>query len=196
MSDGVLYVPEYYEKHEAILGLFEGARGICIEYCSGNGAWVVHKAKMEPHRLWVAVEWRFERVRKIWSKTQNLHLDNLLIVSGEALAFTTHYLPAACVDAVYVNFPDPWPKDKHAKHRLLQPPFAAQLARVLREGGSATFVTDDATYVQQMKEVMQVEACFEGPVCATERPDYGDSYFDQLWREKGRTIHYLDYTKR
>src|ERR1700723_523011 len=89
IHDRVLYVPEYYDKHSEFVfpgwenpEVFERAAPIEAEYCAGNGAWIVEKATRHPERNWVAVEIQFDRVRKIWSKVQNLGLKNLFIVCG------------------------------------------------------------------------------------------------------------------
>src|SRR5579863_3755958 len=122
IHDRILYVPEYYDHHGDYqfpgwlsAEVFGREAPIEVEYCSGNGAWIVEKALKDPSRNWVAVEMQFERVRKIWSKIHNLNLKNLLVVCGEALTFTRYYVPKGSFAAAYVNFPDPWPKAKHAK---------------------------------------------------------------------------------
>jgi tRNA (guanine-N7-)-methyltransferase len=173
---------------------------IFVEYCSGNGAWIIQKAKENPEQNWIAVEKKFERVRKIWSKCRQLQLNNLLIVCGAAESFTKYYLPEESLDGVYVNFPDPWPKDRHAKHRLFQGPFIQDLSRMAKKGANAFFVTDDAPYCAQMVSVLlessRWHSSLPDPYFVSEWSGYGTSYFDQLWRQKGRTIHYLHFTKK
>jgi len=204
--DRVLFVPQYYDRHHEwkFPGWdhkdFFGKKGkVYVEYCAGNGAWIVDKASQFPDIHWVAVEKKFERVRKIWSKMQNDHLTNLIIVSGEALTFTQQYLPDHCVDGIYVNFPDPWPKEKHAKHRLIQESFVKEITRVVKDSGFATYVTDARVYSEQMiQEMLQNSSWrshFPSPYFVTEWIDYGVSYFGDLWREKGRTIYYMQFLK-
>jgi tRNA (guanine-N7-)-methyltransferase len=148
----------------------------------------------------VAVEWRFERVRKIWSKTQNNNLSNLFIISGDAQIFIKEYLPASSVDEVYINFPDPWPKEKHAKNRLFQHPFIDQLSRTLKPNGTITTVTDDPDYSQQISREMLAHGAwtpaFPEPYFVSEWEGYGASYFDTLWREKGKTIRYFQFRRK
>lgn len=197
LIDYVLFVPDYYDHHrewnfpgwEAIFG---NSNRVMIEYCAGNGTWIVEKAKNSPDN-WVAVEWRFDRVRKIWSKMKNNSLKNLLIVCGEAEIFTREYLPSKSIDHAYINFPDPWPKDKHAKNRLFQKSFVEELARTVKE--SATVVTDDPFYADQIAAQMlkSWHAHFPHPHYITSWPGYGASYFDTLWREKGKIIRYFKF---
>ncbi len=142
---------------------------------------------------------KFERVRKIWSKIKNLGLNNLFVICGEGLTITSRYFSNESIDKVFVNFPDPWPKKRHAKHRIIQSPFTQEINRILREKGELTVVTDDPTYSEQICDVLQnspnYQAVHPHPYFSTELEGYGTSFFDQLWREKGKTIRYHQYTK-
>jgi tRNA (guanine-N7-)-methyltransferase len=201
-ADGVLYVPKYYALHEdwpkeELWKELSVYPKVAIEYCSGNGTWIAERAKQDLSTLWIAVEKRFDRTRKIWSKKHNFFLKNLLIVCGEALTFTKHYLPDQCIDSIYVNFPDPWPKSRHAKNRLIQKPFIEEISRISKDLAEATFVTDDAPYSLQMIEEMQKgkwNSSLPDPFYQTYWSEYGESYFDSLWREKKREIRYLQFT--
>src|SRR5690348_6324632 len=117
IHDKVLFVPKLYDRHQewsfpAWEEIFGSSAPLNIEYCSGNGSWIVEKAKRDPCTHWVAVEKRFDRVQKIWSKMKNEQISNLFIVCGEALAFTTYYAHANSFAQLYINFPDPWPKGR------------------------------------------------------------------------------------
>jgi len=130
VQDRVWYVPEYYDDYERFTfpgwahpDLFGNNNPINLEYCSGNGTWIANKAIAEPHLNWVAIEKKFARVQKIWSKISNLGLNNLLVIHGEGYNVTSCYLPDASIREIYINFPDPWPKNRHAKNRLIKGPF-------------------------------------------------------------------------
>jgi len=180
--------------------LFGNNLPVIVEYCSGNGAWIADKAAKEPGFNWIAVEMKFERVKKIWSKIKNFGLNNLIVVCGEANRVTSTYFPEQSVSGVYINFPDPWPKKRHAKNRLIQPVFMDQVSRVLIENKNLTFVTDDVPYSEWFIEVLNAHPHFTSlhpdPYFLTEESGYGTSYFDQLWRSKGRSIRYHSYQKR
>ncbi|HSX04002.1 MAG TPA: tRNA (guanine(46)-N(7))-methyltransferase TrmB [Rhabdochlamydiaceae bacterium] len=206
LSQRVLFVPDFYENHVQWKfpgwedpALFGKKGKVTAEYCSGNGSWIIQKALNAPDEHWIAIEKNFERVRKIWSKLQKLSLNNLLVICGEALTFTRFYLPENAVDEVYINFPDPWPKLKHAKHRLIQQPFVGELFRILKQEGKATFVTDHENYSTQMIHEMLGfkgwKSSFEDPFYKTSWENYGTSYFEHLWRTKGKTIRYHQFEK-
>lgn len=197
IQNEIFYVPTYYQAHDTFSfpsweALFGNAHPISIEYCSGNGEWILEKAEKNPEVNWVAVEMKFDRVRKIHSKRTNRQIENLFIVCGEAQVFTREYVPESSVDAIYVNFPDPWPKDRHAKHRLIQAPFVSEMLRVMKPKGKMSLVSDAIDYVKQMQgEVGQVDHLT--PVSPSGEKSYGSSYFERLWRSLGRDIHFLEY---
>ncbi|MES2344860.1 MAG: tRNA (guanosine(46)-N7)-methyltransferase TrmB [Chlamydiota bacterium] len=207
LQNKVLYVPEYYDKHaEWEMPAFDhhdffgNSNEVFIEYCSGNGLWIAEQAQKNPHINWIAVEHDFERVRRVWAKINNYNLSNLIVVSGEALMFTRYYLADCSISRMYMNFPDPWPKRKHAKNRLVQRPFVEEITRILKEGAQAIFVTDDEVYMQQISSEIRAhplwKPSYPEPFFITDWPEYGNSSFDVLWRKKGKTIHYLQFEKK
>lgn len=134
VSDRILYVPNQFDDYQSFTfpgwtdpQFFSRKLPVCIEYCSGNGAWIVAKAQIHSDMNWVAIEQKFERVRKVWAKMKNLNLDNLMVICAEGFRTTQNYIPGSSVKAVYINFPDPWPKKKHAKHRIIQSPFIEEI---------------------------------------------------------------------
>jgi tRNA (guanine-N7-)-methyltransferase len=172
---------------------------VCIEYCSGNGVWIAAKAQANPHQNWVAIELKFSRVRKIWSKIKNFQLSNLFVIYGEGYEVTHRYLADDSVQAIYINFPDPWPKRQHAKYRLVQPSFIKELERVLMPRGLLTFVTDDEAYSRWTLNLLLSASRFQSihpdPYYLTDDPHYGTSYFEDLWRQKGKIIRYHTFCK-
>ena len=204
IRDRVFYVPPYYFAHGEFCfpswessELFSNTNPVFVEYCSGNGDWLVRRALEDRACNWIAVEKRFDRVRKIWSKVKNASLGNVFIVCGDALTFTKNYLPSRSIQAVHVNFPDPWPKEKHAKHRLIQSPFVSEIERILQAKGSILLVTDDVDYSQQMIEQMQKNPAFFSkfafPFYTKKMENYGDSWFKELWESKGKEIRYMQF---
>lgn len=202
LKDKVLYVPEYYFKHEEFTvpcfkEIFGNNNPIDIEFCSGNGDWVINKAKENPNRNWIAVEKLHKRVRKIWSKRENFSLDNLLIVCGEALTYCKYYLKSHCISSVFINFPDPWPKERHAKHRLIKPMFLDELSKIVQEKGTMTIVTDDVEYKNSIIDICLAHKKFLSlhpyPYYKSNIDDYGYSYFHDLWKGLGKTIHHISF---
>lgn len=164
-----------------------------IEYCSGNGQWIGERAKQNRQYNWIAVEKKFERARQIWLKIHRENLSNLTVVCGEGMIFTRYYAPLAT--EIYVNFPDPWPKLRHSKHRLVRAKFLQELLRIIQPGGKTTCVTDDANYAKEMAKEFAKCPDWRFLFNVNEWPDYGRSFFNDLWMNRGRKMHYLSYER-
>lgn len=205
-QDKVFFVPSFYQEHQSYEHnlflenlMFLQKRPIILEYCSGNGEWIVNKAIKHPDINWIAVEIRLDRVKKIYSKLHQNHLDNLFIVYGEAETFSRYYIPTQALSAIFINFPDPWPKKKHAKHRLMREDFLKELQRTIIPKGLFFFTTDDFETVGRVKDLLQgssFASVYPDPFYINHWQDFGSSYFDSLWREKNRNIYYLQYSNR
>jgi tRNA (guanine-N7-)-methyltransferase len=207
IEDRVWYIPDHFNRFEEFNfpgwedpTLFGNSNPVCVEYCSGNGAWIASKAVANPNLNWIAVEQKFERSRKIWSKIKNLKLSNLVVICGEAFKATKHYFQPTSVQEIYINFPDPWPKNRHAKHRIIQKSFVDEVWRILNPDGKMTIVTDDVDYSSEIIKVLnnhsQLISSFPDPFFTHELPDYGTSYFEDLWRQQGKTILYHQFLKK
>jgi tRNA (guanine-N7-)-methyltransferase len=99
-----------------------------------------------------------------------------------------------------VNFPDPWPKDRHARRRLVQPPFIRDLALRLVEGGVLHLATDDAAYAAQMAEVLAGQPLLENlyapaPFRREESGRIATAY-ELEWESSGRSSHYFSYRRK
>ena len=84
-------------------------------------------------------------------------LRNVVPVRGDAVALLRERVPPASLDGIRVFFPDPWPKRRHHKRRLVQPDFVALAARRLRRGGTLHLATDWDDYAEQMRAVCDAE---------------------------------------
>jgi tRNA (guanine-N7-)-methyltransferase len=206
LDDRVLTVPRSYDKHRDFVmppldseEVFGRQAPIAIEFCSGNGEWIARMAEENPDYNWIAVERQYKRVRKIWAKMKNRGIRNLLIVCGNAEDFCEYYLSPGTAQKIYINFPDPWPKKRHAKNRLVQVPFAKQIAHIVTETGEAMIVTDDAPYSEQVLQEMKDSEVWRvtqpAPYYKTSLDGYGSSYFNRLWEEMGREIRFIPFIK-
>jgi len=162
---------------------------IALEFCAGNGQWVLDQAKNHPDTLWIACELRYDRVKKIYKKLKAERLSNVLIAFGYAETLTRYYLKPQILDAVYVNFPDPWPKKRHAKNRLFQTSFIEDLKPAMKSGSKLTLVSDDKIYIDESIQTMKnagFQPSFNAPHFIPLNENYGSSFFEDLWIKKGK----------
>jgi tRNA (guanine-N7-)-methyltransferase len=137
--------------------LFSRRQPLQVELGSGDGSFLAQYAALHPEWNFIAVERLLGRLRKTDRKGRRAGLTNMRGVRIEASYFLEYLLPKQSAAALHIYFPDPWPKRKHRKHRLINEGFP-QLARAaLVPGGAIYLRTDDADYFAQMKAVF--EAC-------------------------------------
>ncbi len=139
---------------------FPQAQPLEVDLGSGDGTFIAQYAQRHPDRNFLAVERLLGRLRKIDRKGLRAGLANLRLVRIEASYLLEYLLPPASVHALHVYFPDPWPKRKHRKNRLVNPRFTELAAQVLTPGGTVYLRTDDPDYFAQMTAVFAANANF------------------------------------
>jgi tRNA (guanine-N7-)-methyltransferase len=106
-------------------------------------------------------------------------------------------LPDSSIGRLFLLFPDPWPKARHAKRRFVHPALLPLLARVLRPGGEWRVASDDPTYQEWVAQVMAAQALFDAPVSACERPaDWPPTRYEAKALREGRQPRYWTFTRR
>ena len=140
--------------------LFPQSQRLEVELGCGDASFLVDYARRHPDRNFIGVERLLGRLRKLDRKGQRARLTNLRGVHIESSYFLQYLLPAHSASALHIYFPDPWPKKKHRKNRLINESFPG-LARVaLAPDGVVYLRTDDADYFAQMTAVFGASAEF------------------------------------
>jgi tRNA (guanine-N7-)-methyltransferase len=132
-----------------------------VELGSGDGGFLAAWAARQPHRNFLGIERLLGRLRKLDRKGRRTGLTNLALLRVEAAYFVAYLLPASSVDAFHIYFPDPWPKRKHLKNRLIIAAFAEATHRALNPGGAVYLRTDHSDYFAQMETVYRAHHGFE-----------------------------------
>ncbi len=113
---------------------------------------------------------------------------------AEALFFLSEFVADASLSVLHVYFPDPWPKAKHNKRRLIQEPFLLQVERVLMPGGRLQIVTDHADYFEQIERIVRASALavvdYNRPGSAADGEFVGTN-FERKYHREGRPFHAL-----
>lgn len=139
--------------------LFPGVREIVLEIGFGGGEHLVAQAAAHPERGCMGVEPFLNGVGSCLRHIEEAGLTNVRLHMGDARDVIAA-LPEASLDRVDILFPDPWPKARHHKRRLVQADFVASLARVVRPGGEVRFATDWANYAAWTLEIFTREPRF------------------------------------
>lgn len=140
--------------------LFQRRQPLHVELGSGDGSFLVKYAALHPEWNFIGVERLLGRLRKIDRKGQRAGLSNVRGVRIEASYFLEYLLPGKSAAALHIYFPDPWPKRKHRKNRLVNERFPALAGQILQPGGMVYLRTDDADYFAQMQSVFAADAAF------------------------------------
>jgi tRNA (guanine-N7-)-methyltransferase len=141
-----------------------------LEIGSGMGDTTVAMAGADPDRRYVAVEVHTAGVANLLRLLDEAGLANVRVAHGDALALVRDRVPPGSLRAIHVFFPDPWPKARHAKRRLIQPDRVELLASRLAPGGRLHCATDDAAYAEQMLDVLTRSTLTNVHSGFTERP--------------------------
>jgi tRNA (guanine-N7-)-methyltransferase len=124
-----------------------------LEIGFGNGETLVALAAAHPDRDHLGIEVHRPGVGHLLLRVRELGLDNVRIVCRDAIEVLKKCIPEASLDELLLYFPDPWPKKRHHKRRIVQPQFMALAASRLRPGGVLRMATDWEQYATQMLEV-------------------------------------------
>jgi tRNA (guanine-N7-)-methyltransferase len=142
---------------------------VVLEIGCGAGISTLAMAAAEPHLDVVAVEVYRRGLAQLLSGVDRAGLTNVRLIRGDGIDVLEHMLTPGSLTGVRVFFPDPWPKARHHKRRLLQPSTVALIADRLRPGGVLHAATDHAGYAEQIAEVGDAE-----PLLRRVAPDAGD----------------------
>ncbi len=172
---------------------FNRSAPLAIEIGFGNGAALAHLALAHPDRNCVGVDVYRPGFGALMLACQRDGIDNVRIVETEAVSLLKRLEPAS-VHLVNVFFPDPWPKARHHKRRLVNAEFAAAVAGCLESGGTLALATDWAPYAEQMVEVLAAVPTLAGGV--TERPASRPvTPFEAKGEAAGRAVADLTYRR-
>lgn len=145
-----------------------------LEIGFGMGKSLAEMAEAAPDQDFIGVEVHLPGVGALLKEIEQRGLQNIRIYNIDANDVIDLCLPDACLDRVMVFFPDPWPKKKHHKRRLIQPEFVQRIRPKLRIGGILHLATDWENYAEHMMEVMTLAEGFvntQGPGRFAPRPD-------------------------
>ena len=131
-----------------------------VELGCGDASFLVEFARRNPGTNFIGVERLLGRISKLDKKGHRAELKNLRGVRIESAYFLQFLLPRNSISALHVYFPDPWPKKRHRKNRLINESFPALARAALAPGGKVYLRTDDADYFAQMTEVFRADKNF------------------------------------
>lgn len=181
--------------------LFGNANPVEIEIGMGKGTFLTDQAKARPTTNFFGIEWARFFWRYASDRLRRHGCLNARTVRAEAGFFLDEFVPPGSVSVLHVYFPDPWPKARHHKRRLIQPKFVPVIRRVLAPGGRLQVVTDHHGYWEENIEptVRSAEGLtvvdYNRPGSANEGEFVGTN-FERKYRQEGRPFYAVAAVKR
>lgn len=172
--------PEYLVEHAANLLSFSDLFGrdapVVLEIGFGNGETLVEQAAGNPDKNFVGIEVHEPGVGHCLLKAEAVGIGNLRVIMHDAVEVLTDQVPPASLDRLNLYFPDPWPKKRHHKRRIVQDAFVELVADRLRDGGTLNIATDWDNYAEHIDEVLSRSARFS---CVERRAHDGEAPLDR-----------------
>lgn len=173
--------------------------GLVVDIGFGRGEFLIDAARKEPHRVFVGIERSYKRTLKMARRLARFDIANVRLVEAAAERAIVDFFPPESIAAAWINFPDPWPKARHARRRLVQPAFVGDLAARLAPGGVVHLATDDRDYAMQFAEVLagesRLENVFAPDAFRSEFAGRIRTAYELEWLAQGRSFHYFTYRR-
>lgn len=174
--------------------LFGNDHPVEMEIGMGKGTFLTEQAKARPDVNFFGIEWARWYWRYASDRLRRHNCLNARAVRAEANFFLTEFVQDASLSVLHIYFPDPWPKARHHKRRLIQDPFLQQVERTLMPGGRLQIVTDHQDYFEQIDAVVKRANLsiidYNRPGSAAEGEFVGTN-FERKYRREGRPFYAL-----
>ncbi len=196
-------------------GVFERGSRLSLEIGVGKDPHIVTRARLDAEGSYVGLEYSRKKLDMVLSKAGRAGAKNLRLLRADATRVLGALFEPESLSAVWILFPDPWPKKRHRKKRLVSIEFISLLAAKMRPGAALEVRTDDLDYKEQIREVLASIPTLENrlagfPYSLEPRPEeaagsgggaggraeHVPTIFEEKFRKEGRTIHYFYYRRR
>lgn len=172
--------------------IFCEEKPLILEIGFGEGEFLINAAQRDASRNYLGIEIKRGRFRKAVRAAEQLSLENLKFLHIEAEIALRQVFRQRTFDLVLVNFPDPWPKKKHSKHRMFNREFISCLAKVLTRSGRTIIKTDQLSYIEQIVSEFKRSCLFRPahppPGFVEARRGETETKFEKHFRETSQKI--------
>jgi tRNA (guanine-N7-)-methyltransferase len=198
MQDIIIDPPE----EDAIvdpMGWFESPGPFELEIGCGKGGFLLHRAMGNPDVRLLGIEWANKYFRFCADRMARRGVSNVRVMRTDAKFFVINHLPPECVSVLHVYHPDPWPKKRHHKRRLIQPDFVDAAVRVLVPGGMWLIQSDHVEYFDASHTLLGehrslTEITWEETGVFT-GPEWKGTNFEVKYAREGREIYRAAYRR-
>ena len=176
-----------------LVELFGNGNPVVLEIGSGKGRFLVNSAAERPDQNFLGVEKSLHYHRFIADRIARRKLTNVHLINHDAFLVMQKMLADRSIAELHIYFPDPWPRPREQKRRIIQPESLAEMRRVLTDDGAGVIVTDNAVYFEKaaplIEEFFRAERRIPGP------DDPPRTNYEVKYREEGRPIFEVRFRK-
>ena len=167
---------------------------LVLEIGFGNGGFLVEQAQNHPEALFLGIERSWGAAQRLFKRLEQTGLQNVRVIQGGAEFLLQHAFKPDSIEKVYINFSDPWPKERHHNRRLIQQEFVKLLGERLVADGQVTIATDHAEYAEWICELLEGQSalvsCFDR-TRVNELPGRSPTKYERKATDTGVPINYF-----
>ncbi|MGJ8671851.1 tRNA (guanosine(46)-N7)-methyltransferase TrmB [Rubritalea sp.] len=189
------FMPDDYFVRVDPSSIFEKDQPLELDLGCGDGSFLIAMAQQFPERNFLGVERLLGRAKKVCRKATNQKLDNCKVLRLESKYVIEWLFPENSIDRLHLLCPDPWPKARHHKNRLVQQGFLEALYKALKPGGEFCFKTDHPEYFEWVEEEMKTFKKLEPLEWPEDAFFYPKTDFQLQWEAEGKVIERARFRK-
>lgn len=176
--------------------LFRRRAPLVLEIGCGNGEFLAAWARWQPDWNFVGIELSLGSAERTLQRLLENGIENTRVIRDDARFGLREFFADESLQQVIMNYPDPWPKKKHRRRRLIIPDFIRTLSAVLQKNGIFELVTDQEWYAQEAAELFAENGCFRVPALERNPNRPVTTKYERKWREEGRDVFRLQVVKQ
>jgi tRNA (guanine-N7-)-methyltransferase len=181
--------PESYVERLDPHKIFGRSAPLQVDLGCGDGSFLCALAERMPQKNFLGVERLLGRIRSAARKAARI--DNVRVLRVETFYAVRYLLPAQSVEAFHLLFPDPWPKRRHRRRRIVTADFLKAAAEALKENGTLRIATDQSEYFEQIRRCAEQSADF-ATIKGNGHDDFPASAFENRYKRAGAQIYLLE----
>jgi tRNA (guanine-N7-)-methyltransferase len=173
--------------------LFGNDHRVVLEIGSGKGRFLIASAIEQPDANFIGIEKSLHYHRVIRDRVAKRALQNVRLINHDAFLVLQKMIPDASISEIHIYFPDPWPRKREQKRRIIRAGALTEMRRVLAEGGSGIYVTDHREYFEAAAPV--IEQFFRAERRVPGPDDPPRTNYEAKYRAEGRPIYEVRFWK-
>lgn len=176
-----------------LAAVFGNHNPVVLEIGSGKGRFLISSAIEQPDVNFIGIEKSLHYHRVINERVTKRHLTNVRLINHDAFLVVRDMLADESLREIHIYFPDPWPRKREQKRRIIRPEVLEQFRRVLVPGGSGIYVTDHREYFEAAAPLIEAEFRAERRIPSHDDPPRTN--YEAKYREEGRPIYEVRFWK-